>query len=330
MADKFAVTAYPTSKDDIYLCAGGSLAIWATMNLLAEAGDNFLFPSPGFPLALTIAKSMGLEPRFYHLQAENRWSASVAEMEGLIDERTRFILVNDPSNPLGASWSVEHKREILQLSKRKRIPLLADEIYEGMIYADMVPTFAELVEPQDADQIAIFKCSGLTKRYLGPGWRMGWIILYASQAQRAFFRPLLRGIFNVILMPNTVMQAALPEILGNGSNEVRLGECMQLMRLNQQTLKEGLEGKPYCTFGYSAGALYATIIIDLQKFDSASGKSSIDFAKLLYAEQNVKIFPGDFFVGKVPFIRLVISCENHKISAFLERFTAFCNAHLSQ
>ena len=160
------------------------MAIWATVNLLANQGDNFLFPSPGFPLALTIAKVMGLHPRFYHLQAGDKWSASLEEMEGLIDGRTRFILVNDPSNPLGAAWSAEHKREILQLSKKHHLPILADEIYEGMTYAERVPTFAELVEPQDAEEITIFKCSGLTKRYLAPGWRMGWIILYASQKLR--------------------------------------------------------------------------------------------------------------------------------------------------
>lgn len=325
VAQKFRAQAYSSSKEHVYLCAGGSLAIWATMNLLAEAGDNFLFPSPGFPLALTIARSMGLQPRVYHLQAEDKWSASVAEMEALIDERTRFILVNDPSNPLGSSWPAEHKREILQLCRRRKLPLLADEIYEGMLYADMVPTFAELVEPEEADQIAIFKCSGLTKRYLGPGWRMGWIILYAGEAQRQFYRPLLRGIFNVILMPNTVMQAALPGILEDASNEARLGECMQLMRENQLSLRSALEGRSYCRFGYSAGALYATIIVDLQKLRL---NSSVELAKQLFAEQNLKVFPGDFFIGNVPFIRLVISCENRHVAGFIERFTAFCEARL--
>lgn len=56
-------------------------------------------------------------------------------------------MVNDPSNPLGACWSVEQKKKILELSKRRNLPILGDEIYEGMIYGDMVPTFAELVEP---------------------------------------------------------------------------------------------------------------------------------------------------------------------------------------
>lgn len=69
VANKFQVGSYKVTKDDVFLACGGSLAIWATMNLLAGEGDNFLFPSPGFPLALTIAKSMGVEPRLYHLQA---------------------------------------------------------------------------------------------------------------------------------------------------------------------------------------------------------------------------------------------------------------------
>ena len=92
---------------------------------------------------------------------------------------------------------------------------------------------------------------------------MGWIILYAGEAKREFYRPLLRGIFNVILMPNTVMQAALPSILQNADNELRMAECMKLMRANQLKLKNALESKSYCKFGHSAGALYATVLVDI-------------------------------------------------------------------
>lgn len=62
--------------------------------------------------------------------------------------------------------------------------MVADEIYEGMIYGEVVPTFAELVQPDEIDKITIFKCSGLTKRYLAPGWRMGWAIIFGSQQIR--------------------------------------------------------------------------------------------------------------------------------------------------
>lgn len=128
----------------------------------------------------------------------------------MIDERTKFILVNDPSNPLGSSWSAEDKKALIDLSIRRKLPILVDEIYEGMLYGEKVPTFAELVEEKQADEVLLFKCSGLTKRYLGPGWRMGWIILYGSKSNQDFYRPLIRGILNVILMPNTVVQKSVP------------------------------------------------------------------------------------------------------------------------
>lgn len=82
-----------------------------------------------------------------------------------------------------------------------------------MSYDTKSPTFANLVKPEEVDKIAIFKCSGLTKRYLAPGWRMGWIILYSSPDIQSYYRNLLRGIFNITLMPNTIVQAALPGIL---------------------------------------------------------------------------------------------------------------------
>ncbi len=80
VAEKFSVKSYKITKDDVYLTSGGTIAIWITMNLLAENGDNYLFPSPGFPLSLTIAKSMGLEPRIYYLQSENKWKPSIEEI----------------------------------------------------------------------------------------------------------------------------------------------------------------------------------------------------------------------------------------------------------
>jgi len=181
---KFATKSHQLTTDDVFLTAGGSMALWASMNLLSGKGDNYLFPSPGFPLSLTIAQSMNLTPKLYHLQADNNWQADISEMEKLIDEKTKFVLVNDPSNPLGSVWSAEHKREIIELCIRKKIPLIADEIYEEMSYGTHAPTFAELIKPDEVDKITVFKCSGLTKRYLAPGWRMGWAIIYGSkQAQ---------------------------------------------------------------------------------------------------------------------------------------------------
>ena len=57
---KFKTDNHKLSKDSVFMTAGGSMALWAAMNLLSGKGDNFLFPSPGFPLTSVIAKSMNL------------------------------------------------------------------------------------------------------------------------------------------------------------------------------------------------------------------------------------------------------------------------------
>ncbi len=73
IAQKFSANNYKITKNHVFMQHGGSLAIWMTAQLLANEGDNFLFPSPGFPLLLTIAKGMNITPKFYHLHSEQNW-----------------------------------------------------------------------------------------------------------------------------------------------------------------------------------------------------------------------------------------------------------------
>lgn len=73
----FPSHGYSINKQNVFLTAGGSLAIWAAIMLLADEGDNFLFPSPSFPLAGVIADSIGLKARFYHLKSNDEWKASI-------------------------------------------------------------------------------------------------------------------------------------------------------------------------------------------------------------------------------------------------------------
>lgn len=68
------------------------------------------------------------------------------------------------------------------------------------------------------------------------------------------------------------MQVALPEVLVNPKNDEKMTACMGLMKINQQTLLDSLKEEEYCTFGYSAGALYATIILDLSKLNFHNSK----------------------------------------------------------
>ena len=115
--------------------------------------------------------------------------------------------------------------------------MVADEIYEEMSYDVHAPTFAELIKADEVDKITVFKCSGTTKRYLAPGWRMGWVIIYGGEQAQASYRSKMKGLFNVILMPTTIMQSAVPGILFNENNNIRIRDRMEAMKVNQRTLK---------------------------------------------------------------------------------------------
>jgi tyrosine aminotransferase len=97
--------SYNITSNDVHITAGGGHALLAVAYLLCNPGDNFLFPSPSFPQLLSVAQLGDFEPRLYAVKGELGWEAEVSEMESLIDDRTRFIVVNDPSNPLGSCWS---------------------------------------------------------------------------------------------------------------------------------------------------------------------------------------------------------------------------------
>jgi tyrosine aminotransferase len=77
------------------------MALWGCLNVLADAGDNILIPKPGFPLIMAMAENKGIEVRYYDLDINSEIIFDSIK----IDEKTKFFLINNPSNPLGSNWS---------------------------------------------------------------------------------------------------------------------------------------------------------------------------------------------------------------------------------
>lgn len=237
-------------------------------------------------------------------------------METLIDEKTRFIIVNDPSNPLGSCWSNDHKQAILQLCERKRIPLLADEIYETISVDRSLLTFAEL---SSSSKVTIFKCSGLAKRYSLPGWRVGWIIIYAEIKQQQFYRKHLANLMNLFPRPNIIAQNCIPKMINNPLNNSSIDMKVKIIQENLKILNETLKGlSEYFEETSSTGAIYAAIPVKLENFSRQIG-SVVDLCKLLYAEENILVLPGSLFGGEPTFLRLLIACDNKTIKELCGR-----------
>jgi tyrosine aminotransferase len=182
---------------------------------LVDKGQNLLIPTPGFSLYETIAGTRGFETRAYNLLPEKNWEADLAHIESLIDENTAGILVNNPSNPCGSVYSKEHLTAILELCQKYKVPVIADEIYGDMTFGEnkFFP-MATLTK-----EVPVISVRGLAKQWLVPGWRVGWIMFHDRHDRLAEIK---KGVFlmaQVVLGPNTLVQAAIPEILANTPEE---------------------------------------------------------------------------------------------------------------
>jgi tyrosine aminotransferase len=95
-------------------------------------------------------------------------------MEDQIDEQTVAILVNNPSNPCGSVYSRQHLFEITKIAEKYRLPIIADEVYGDMVFRGKEFFYmSELTQ-----NVPILSCNALSKRFLLPGWRFGWIAIH--------------------------------------------------------------------------------------------------------------------------------------------------------
>jgi alanine-synthesizing transaminase len=160
----------PVSPDRVVITSGTSEGIELTLTALAEHGDEVLVPVPTYPLYTAVLAKIGARPVFYKKDPANRWLPDVQEIERLVTPATRALVVIDPNNPTGATYPEQVRRQLVEIADRHNIPLLADEVYGDLAYDGPVPPMASLYP--DAPIISF---SSLSKAYLAPGWRAGWM-----------------------------------------------------------------------------------------------------------------------------------------------------------
>ena len=170
VAEELTGRGMPVTPDRVVITSGTSEGIELTLTALAESGDEVLIPSPTYPLYTAVLAKIGAKPVFYLKDPGNGWLPDVREVERLVTPRTRAIVVIDPNNPTGARYPDSVRRGLIEIAEAHNIPVLADEVYGDLAYDGPVPPMASLYP--DAPIISF---SSLSKAYLAPGWRAGWM-----------------------------------------------------------------------------------------------------------------------------------------------------------
>jgi len=245
-------------------------------------------PSPDYPLWSAAVALNGGVVRYYNCHAAQGFQPSPAEIDALIGPRTKAIVIINPNNPSGAVYDRDILRQIVQITEQRGLVLLADEIYDQMVYddAEFVP-LATLVE-----NTVCLTFSGLSKIYRACGYRVGWCVFSGQLECAADFMHGMELLASLRLCSNVPGQWAVQTALGGFQSIKPLVEPGGRLYQSRETVIDRVAQSPYLTMQSPMGAMYAFIKIDercSQRMDDRT------FALQLLEEKHVLVAPGSSF-----------------------------------
>jgi alanine-synthesizing transaminase len=282
VAADFTARGVPMTPDRVVLTAGTSEGIELTLSALVDAGDEVLVPVPTYPLYTAVCAKIGARPIFYRTDPDRGWLPDVDHIHSLVSPATRALVVIDPNNPTGAVYSEDVRRSLLDLADRRNLVLLADEVYGDLAYDGSVPPMASL------DTAApVISFSSLSKAYLAPGWRAGWLGVGRSDRLDALLAAILK-LADGRLCSNGPMQHAITAALtGDRSHQVRLRAALRARAILTTTRLNAIEG---VTCVAPTAAFYAMPRVALPP-----GKTDEDYVLGLLRETGVLCVYGSGF-----------------------------------
>jgi alanine-synthesizing transaminase len=196
--------------DDIYLGNGASdLITMAVMTLLNE-GDELLVPAPDYPLWTASTSLAGGKPVHYMCDESDGWNPSLADIRAKITPATRGIVVINPNNPTGALYSDELLKGIVALAREHDLVILADEVYDKVLYDDVKHTALASL----STDVITLTFNSLSKAYRSCGYRAGWMVISGNKAAAKDYIEGLNMLANIKLGSNVPGQWAIQTALG--------------------------------------------------------------------------------------------------------------------
>jgi aspartate/methionine/tyrosine aminotransferase len=162
---------FDVEPGQVTVTAGGIGAVQAAMVAVLEPGDEILIPDPAWPNFPMIASLLHAPERRYPLRAEHGFLPEVDDLERARGPRTRALLINSPSNPLGTIIPAERLREILAFAERHDLWVISDECYDQITFDDTFTSAAALGDPD-----RVLSCFTFSKTYAMTGWRIGYLV----------------------------------------------------------------------------------------------------------------------------------------------------------
>ena len=252
--------------DDVIIGNGVSELISLVLQALITPGDEILIPAPDYPLWTAQATLAGGHVVHYPCDEQNGWMPDLEAIEALVTDRTKGIVLINPNNPTGAVYSAELVRGFAALAERHGLVLMADEIYDHILYDGARHEHAAL----HARETLCLTFSGLSKIQRVAGYRAGWVIASGDRGIASDFLEGLSLLANMRMCSNVPAQFAIPVALSDASNWSGIDElCARGGRFRDQrdVAHRLLNEIPGVSCELPGGAMYLFPRLDPARYD---------------------------------------------------------------
>jgi alanine-synthesizing transaminase len=238
--------------DDVWLGNGVSELITLSLQAMLDNGDEVLVPAPDYPLWTAATSLAGGQPVHYLCDESAGWQPDLDDLRSKISDRTKAIVVINPNNPTGAVYSEAVLLEIANMAREHGLVIMADEIYDKILYDDAVHVpFARL-----APDVFTLTFNGLSKAYRVAGFRSGWMMVSGPKRHATSYIEGVTILANMRLCANVPAQHAVQVALGGRQSIRDLILPGGRLREQRNAAVDALRAIPGVTCTVPQGALY--------------------------------------------------------------------------
>ena len=248
--------------DDIWLGNGVSELITLSLQAMLDDGDEVLVPSPDYPLWTASTCLAGGRPVHYHCREDDGWQPDLDDMRAKITDRTKAIVVINPNNPTGAVYEQATLDAIADLARTHGLVLLADEIYDKILYDDAV----HVPLARCAPDVLTLTFNGLSKAYRVAGFRAGWMMVTGPRRHATSYLEGISILANMRLCANVPAQHAVQVALGGRQSIKELILPGGRLLEQRDTALAALAEIPGVTCTVPQGALYVFPRLDPERY----------------------------------------------------------------
>jgi len=318
VAAEYTRNGFPISADRVFITAGTSEGIELALGAVVDTGGEVLVPMPTYPLYTAVLAKLDAKAKYYRLDPSRGWMPDLDHLERLVTPATRALVVIDPNNPTGAVYSTETRRALLNFADRHGLLILADEVYGDLGFDGPVEPYGKL----DPDA-PIISFSSLSKAYLAPGWRTGWMACSSSPRLDDVVAA-VRKLADGRLCSTVPMQYAIAGALsGDRSHQP---EFRRALKARADLTMSRLCAMPGVTCVEPTAAFYAMPRIALPP-----GRTDEDYVKaLLHATGVLCVYGSGFGLpAEEGFLRIVFLAPLDELSEIYDLMAAFTARYLS-